>query len=198
MEDLKNLIDKINEEGINAAQKKAREIESQAQESAQFILEKARLEAKHILSKAKEDSAKAEEATRALLKQASRDLMLNLRKEIDVMLEKIISSHIQQALTPQELLKIINALVKDHCSKEAKASVVISVGKHDFEKLEKSFLSELKEEIKRGIIIKSSDDISFGFTISYDADKSHFDFTDKALVEYISSELKPKLAEILK
>lgn len=197
-EDINALIEKIQLEGVEVAEAKAREIEVQAKKEAEAIIAKARYEAQNILSKAKTEAVKIEESTKSLLKQAGRDLLLNLKKEINATLEKIVSSHTQQALNPAELLKIINALIKDYCSKEAKGSIVVSISKADLEKLEKSFASELKEEIKKGVTIKASEDISGGLTISYDAGKSHFDFTDKAITEYITAHLKPKLAEVLK
>ena len=86
---------------------------------------------------------------------------------------------------------------KEHAGEE-KAGAVISLKKEDLEKLEKGFLQELKEKVKSGITLKSTADISGGFTISFDSGKSHLDFTDHALAEYLSSLLKPKLAELLK
>lgn len=197
-EDLNALIEKIQTEGVLAAEKRAGEIEERVRQEAEAVIQKAKLEAQKILSKAKEDIAKIDFAEKTLLKQAGRDFLLNLRKEIDSMLNKIVSSHIAQALGTPELLKIINALVKEHCASPGERNIVISISRNDLEKLEKGFLSELKEEIKHGVAIKPSDDISYGFIISYDAGKSHFDFSDKALAEYIGTYLKPKLAEILK
>jgi vacuolar-type H+-ATPase subunit E/Vma4 len=46
--------------------------------------------------------------------------------------------------------------------------------------------------------VQPSEDISSGFIISYDQGKSYFDFSDKALAEYIAGYLKPQLSEILK
>jgi len=188
-EDLNALIEKIQAEGVEAAEAKARGIEAQAKKEADSIIAKARLEAQKILSKAKDGAIKTEESTRSLLKQAGRDVLLNLKKEINAMLEKIINIRVKEALAAGEISKIIASFIKD-IPKEERANIVIL--------LEKSFQSELKEEAKKGVTIKASDDISGGFTISYDAGKSHFDFTDKAVTEYIATYLKPKLAEILK
>jgi vacuolar-type H+-ATPase subunit E/Vma4 len=52
--------------------------------------------------------------------------------------------------------------------------------------------------MKKRIILKPTDEISSGFTISYDAGKSLFDFSGEALAEYISAYLKPELNKILK
>jgi len=188
-EDLNALIEKIQTEGIEAAEAKAREIEAQAKKEAEIIIAKAKQDAQNVLSKAKTEATKTEESTKSLLKQAGRDLLLNLKKEINSTLEKIINMRVKESLGAGEISKIIISFIKD-MSKEERTNVVIL--------LEKSFLSELKEEVKKGITIKASEDISGGLTISYDAGKSHFDFTDKAITEYIITHLKPKLAEILK
>jgi len=196
-EEIKELIAKIQTEGIQQAENKAKAIEAEAKRRAEIILEEARKESAKIISIAKEDSAKMEEAGRLALKQAARDSLLNLRKEINRLLDKIILMRVSEALGPQELQKLINSLFKEHAGEE-KAGAVISLKKEDLEKLEKGFLQELKEKVKSGITLKSTADISGGFTISFDSGKSHLDFTDHALAEYLSSLLKPKLAELLK
>jgi len=46
-------------------------------------------------------------------------------------------------------------------------------------------------------VLTSGEEISGGFTISFDSGKSCYDFTDKALADYIGTYLKPKLNQIL-
>lgn len=196
-EDIKSLIEKIQQEGIKVAEDKARAIEEEAFSQAKEIVKKAQAEAGHILAQAKDKNAKTEESTKEVIKQAGRDLLLSLRKEINAMLDKLIMARVNDALKPEELVKIINALIKDYHGKE-KDQIVISLKKEDSEKIENAFLNELKEEAKKGIALKPSEEILGGFIISYDAGKSHFDFTDKAIAEYIGLYLKPKLGEILK
>ena len=195
-EEIKELIEKIQQEGIQAAEDKAKEIEDEAYQRANEIVDKAKLEARKLRESAEQHAKKTEVNTKELLRQSGRDLMLSLKKEVNKMLENIISAKVHQALTPEELSKAISSLVKG-CSKE-KAEVIVTLNKHDLEKLEHGFLSELKDELKKGLTLKPSEDIRAGFVISFDAGKSQFEFTDKALSEYIGSYLKPKLAEFLK
>lgn len=195
-EDIKGLIEKINQEGVKAAEEKAREIEAQARQKAQEIVAKANQEASQIMSDARKSVERMQESGNVSLQQAGRDFTLTLRKEIDAMLDKIIGLKIQETLSPQEMAKIIIALVKG-CTGTGKENVIVSLSPQDKEKLEKGFLTELKEEIKKGITLKSSQDIRAGFIISFDAGKSHFDFSDKALAQYIGMYLKPKLAAVL-
>lgn len=195
-EELKDLIDKINEEGVKAAEDKAGKIALEAKQQAQAILEKARLDAERMVSDAHGRIAREEASSKESLSQAARDMLLSLRKEINAMLDRIITSHIHKAISPEELSSIIHGLIKEH--DKDKADIVISMKKDDLEKIEKALLASLKEEVKKGVTLRSSGEIRGGFTISYDSGKSYYDFTDKALAEYISVYLKPKIGEMLK
>lgn len=196
-EELKNLIEKIQQEGVKAAEEKASDIENEASRRAEAIVEKAEKEANDIVAAAKKRIAKMEESGKVSLKQAGRDLLLSLRKEINAILDKIIASNVREALKPDELGKIIGTLIKNYGGGE-KGGIIVSLEKEDLEKLKKGFLGKLKEETKKEIILKSSEDIHGGFIISYDSGKSYYDFTDKALAEYIALHLKPELAEMFK
>lgn len=193
-EEIKDLIEKIQQEGVRAAEDKAKEIENQAKRQAEEIIKKAKLEAGKLIREAKEEIAKSQESSKILLKQAGRDLIISLKKEINKILDKLILSNVRQALSPEELAKILSSLIKNYSAKE---NVIISLNKEDLRKLEKGLLDTLKEEVKKGITLRPSDDIQAGFIISYDSGKSYYDFTDTALTEYIGSYLKPKLKEIL-
>lgn len=196
-EELKGLIEKIQVEGIQAAEEKAKDILEEARRKADALLEKADSQAQKLIQEANERIAKTEEASRLALKQASRDIMISLRSQINSLLDKIIRSSIQEALSPAELGKIITFLIKE-ISHKHQEGIEITLGKDDIERMEKGFLSELKDQVKKGVVLRTQDDISAGFLISFDAGKSHFDFTDKALTEYLATYLKPKLQEILK
>lgn len=196
-EELKELIEKIQTEGVKAAEEKAQAIIEEARRQAAAIVEKANSEARKSLQETNGRIAKSEEASRLALKQVGRDTLISLRKEVSVLLDKIIRSSIQEALAPRELGEIITSLIKETVHKHGEG-VEVTLKKEDVEKLEKGFLSELKAELKKGIILKPSDEISAGFLISFDSGKSHFDFTDKALADYLAGYLKPKLLEILK
>ncbi len=196
-EEIKDLIEKIQNEGVKVAEEKARSIEEAARQKAREILEKAGSQAAGLIAEAKEQNARLEASTQAALRQAGRDFILGLKKEINGLLDKLITLRLRQALNPEEMAKIIPALIKDYRGK-TDGEAIISLKKEDLEEMAAGFLSELKEEIKKGITLKPSEDILGGFIISYDGGKSYFDFTDQALAEYISAYLAPKLSQILK
>jgi len=195
-EDIKNLIEKIQEEGVQAAEDEAGAIKSKAREQAEEIVADARAEAEKLLEQAQKEVERLKESTEALLGQAARDTLLGLKKQIQTMLDAVIIHDVKDALSAKELTEILTNLIK--AAPKGADHIQISISKKDLSQLEKTFVRQLKEDMKEKIELVPSDDISTGFIISYDAGKSHFDFTDKALAEYISTHLKPKLDKVLK
>lgn len=196
-EDLHGLIEKIREEGVKAAEIKAHSIETEAGKRASEVIEDARKKAEEMIYSAQKEIARNQENSKAALKQAGRDLILSLRQEIDSMLGKILTCHIHKALTPEGSGHIIASIIKSH-GRTDKDGIVIMTKREDLERLEKALIGELGHKVREGITLKPSDSIRGGFIISYDAGKSHFDFTDKALADYISEFLRPRIADILK
>lgn len=196
-EDIKDLIEKIQQEGIQVAEDKARDMQDQASRRAEAIVAEAQKKAQQLIDSAKEEIAQMEKSGQASLEQTARDLLLSLKEEINLMLEKIVVSQLRQALSPDEMGKIITALIKEMSSAE-EGETIVSLKEKDLEKVEKGILHKLGEEAKKGITLKPSGEITGGFIISYDSGKSHFDFTDRAIAEYLGLHLKPKLAALLK
>jgi V/A-type H+-transporting ATPase subunit E len=195
-EEIRDLIEKINQEGIRAAEEKAQNIEAAAQQRADEILAQAKLEAEEMISAARERIYREDKAEKTLLAQAGRDLLITLRKEINVILGRIIVSDIRLAMTPEALFRLLSELIRNYHADES-SDITVLLSKDDLEILEKNFLHRLREETKKQIVLKSEEEISGGFTISFDSGKSCYDFTDKALAEYIGTYLKPKLNQIL-
>ncbi len=196
-EELKELIEKIQLEGVRAAEDKALVIEAEARARADRATEKGAKEAERMISEARAEIRRLEEGAKNSIKQASRDTMLSLRKEICSMLERIVANHVHKALSAEELAKMLAAMIKSHGG-EDKQNIVVSLKKEDLEKVEKAVFFELGQETKKGIILKTTTDIHGGFLISYDSGRSYFDFSDKALAEYISLRLKARLGDIVK
>jgi vacuolar-type H+-ATPase subunit E/Vma4 len=195
-EEIRDLIEKINQEGIKAAEEKAQNIESLAKQKADDILSQARLEAEKIIAAAEDRVRREDRAEKALLAQAGRDLLLLLRKEINAMLDRIVVSDIQQALTPERLSGLLSEIVR-HYEGVENSDITVFLKKEDLEILEKTFFQKLREETNNKIVLKSTEEISGGFTIRFDNGKSCYDFTDRALAEYIGVYLKPKLNQLL-
>ncbi|MFH1189157.1 MAG: hypothetical protein V1682_00520 [Candidatus Omnitrophota bacterium] len=147
-EELKALIEKIQLEGVKAAEDKALAIESAARERAGKAMENAAKETERLVSEAKTEIGRLEEGAKDSIKQASRDTMLSLRGEISSMLERIVANSVHEALSTEDLSKILLSMIKGH-SAESKGDIVVSLKKEDLERVEKAVLSELGNEIKK-------------------------------------------------
>ncbi len=194
-EELKTFIDKIKQEGVEAGQKKAQEIERLAKESAEEVLRKARTVAQRLREEAQEKIKQEEAASRAGLQQAGRDLLLSLHQQITATLDRLLAEEARKAMTVEMMTELITHLVKE--AKVSQGAIEVALNKSDAKKLEEGALGQLKKELKKDIILKADEDIGGGFVISFDAGKSHFDFSDKALAEHFGGYLRPRLAELL-
>jgi vacuolar-type H+-ATPase subunit E/Vma4 len=196
-EEIKGLIEKIQKEGIQKASEDGRRIVEEAKGISAKMLEKAKKEADSIIQNAKKEAERFKESADAELKQAGRDFLILLRAQINALLKKIIVQKTSEALTTQEMAKIINTLVREYSQQQKFDKIEIVISKSDLAKMKEDFLGKLSEEAAKGLTLKASDDISAGFTISFDSGKSHFDFSDQSLAGYISVYLNKELASIL-
>lgn len=195
-EDIKNLIEKIQREGVQAAEIKALAIENEAKEQAQAILNKASSESEKIVSEARREAESLRNSGEAALVQAGRDTLIALKKEIVEMLDKVAERNVNAVLDSGCLINLIKDLVKKEMSGDG-AQIVITLKKEDLDKIEKPLFQDLSAQMRKGIVLKSSDEIGGGFLISYDSGRSHYDFTQDSLAKYIASALKPRLSAIL-
>ena len=198
-EQIQELINKIKQEGIEAVGKKAKTIEEEAHRKAKEITASAQKEAEGLLAKTKEDIKKMEDSSRLAITQASRNVILTLKKEIEGILNKIVKTQINDALTPDRLAELIETLVKKFAEGQSpEAQIQIALNPEDLGKLKNGFLSKLQGELKQPIKLRAAEDIGRGFTISFDGGKSSFDFSDASLAEYLSQYLNPQVSALIK
>jgi len=196
---IQELINKIKSDGINEAEKKAQEIESDSRKRAEGIIKDAEKKAADIVVKAEQKGKIIEGSTKIALRQASRDMLLSLREEIGKVLMKIISSDVNVAFSAENLSALILESVKGYLKLNKDVSdITVTVSDKDLKKLKDGYITKLKSGIKDDITFRSSDSIDTGFTISFDDGRSYFDFSDASVIEYLGRYVNAEVAEILK
>lgn len=193
---IEELINKIKTDGVESAQEQATQIEEQARAKADQIIKDAEQKAATINTQAQADAEKLQESAKKSLEQASRDTLLSLRQRIEGMLNNLVTQEVSSALNTDSLANIISDLVKE--SADSKSDLQIEVSHKDHKALSDGFIAKLQDQVKNGIQVSCSDDISGGFTISHDGGKSSFDFTDESLAQYMATFLNEQVASILK
>lgn len=192
---LNTLIEKIQREGIEEAEAKARQIETEARERAQKIIEEARTKADSLLSEAKQNLEKIKKSDEKALSYAGRNLLISVRQEINAILLKVIKEDIRETLSDEMLYGIIEKLILEQ-SAQPETDIIVILTPQELTALG-SFLVNLQAQLKKSITLRHSNQFDRGFVISYDAGRSYFDFSDHALGEAIMKYLKPRLAAIL-
>lgn len=199
MAQIQELIDRIKQEGVQTAEQKGREIEKQAKERAELIIQDARKKAEDLTAQAFAEIKKKEESGRMALRQASRDTVLALKKELQNMMHKLVSVQIRGVLTPDILSAMIAQIMQKSIeSGTADQGMEMLVAPDQLDALRNGILGKLQEEVKKAVTVKASDEVGAGLMISFDQGRSCFEFTEKNLAEFLSVYLNKELGEIVK
>ncbi|GHV79999.1 V-type ATP synthase subunit E [Spirochaetia bacterium] len=194
---LQELIDKIKRDGIASASEEASRVKSQAESDARRITDAAQREAQDIIAKAKTDAERFEKAGIAAVEQASRNLILAFKGEIEVLLGKIIAAKVETSYGEDTLKAIIPDLVKNWALKGAD-SVDLILSEDKLGTLRGYFNQELAAEISKGVELKSDRNLGEGFRIAGKDGAAYYDFSAESVAALLSAYLNPRLQAILK
>jgi V/A-type H+-transporting ATPase subunit E len=191
------LIDKIKKDGIEAASQEAARIKREAETEARQIVETAKKEAESIISAGKRDAERSEKAGKAALEQASRNLVLAFKGEIQVLLDKLVIQQTTASYNEDTLKAVLPELLKNWTSK-GEDSLALLLSEGDLGKLKGFFTEKLNAELKKGLELKADRNLGAGFRIANKDGSAYFDFSAESVAELLAAYLNPHLAEILK
>jgi V/A-type H+-transporting ATPase subunit E len=194
---LQELIDKIKKDGIESASVEASRLKPQAEAEAKRIVEAANREADAIIAKAKTDSERFEKAGVAALEQASRNLVLAFKDEIQAVLDKITVQETVAAYSDDALKAALPDIIKGWAGKGVD-SLDLILNEGQLGKLESFFREKLAGELKNGLELKPNRNLGAGFRIANKDGSAYYDFSAESVAELLSAYLNPRIAEILK
>lgn len=194
---LQELIDKIKKDGIESGSDEASRLKSQAEAEAKGIVDAAGREAEAIISRGKADAERSEQAGIAALEQASRNLVLAFKAEIQTLLDKIIAQGVSASFGEDTLKAVLPELIKSWAAKGSDDLALI-LPEALLGKLQGYFTEKLAAELKKGLELKSDRNLGAGFRIANRDGSAYYDFSAEAVAELLSAYLNPRLAEILK
>ncbi|MCL2719848.1 MAG: V-type ATP synthase subunit E [Treponema sp.] len=194
---VQELIDKIKKDGVKAATDEANRIKSEAGIEAARLIDAAKKEAEDIIMRGKQDAERSEKAGTAALEQASRNLILAFKDEINSLLDRIVTDKVNSNYSDDVLKNTLPDLLKTWAEKGGdNLSVILPENK--LNELQGFFNEKLAKELAKGVELKSNRKLSTGFRISNKEGSVYYDFSSEAVASLLSSYLNPKLAEILK
>jgi V/A-type H+-transporting ATPase subunit E len=193
---LQELIEKIKRDGIEAASTEASQLKTQAEGEVRHIVENAQREAEAIITKAKLDAERFEKAGIAAVGQASRNLILAFKTEIQAILDKLVAQELTAAYSDDALKAALPEILKGWASKGSD-SLALVLPEAQLKKLTAFFQEKLASELKKGLELKSDRNLGAGFRIANKDGSAYYDFSAESVAELLSAYLNPRLAEIL-
>jgi V/A-type H+-transporting ATPase subunit E len=194
---VQELIDKIKKDGIESASEEAARVKQEAEAEARQIVESAKKEAADIISRGKQDAERSEKAGIAALEQASRNLVLAFKGEIQALLDKLIAAGVGASYGEDVFKAALPDLLKGWAAK-GEDDLAVILPEAQLEKLRGFFTGQLTAELKKGVELRSDRKLAGGFRIANRDGSAYYDFSADSVAELLSAYLNPRLAEILK
>jgi V/A-type H+-transporting ATPase subunit E len=194
---VQELIDKIKRDGIESASQEAARVKREAEAEARQIVESAKKEAEDIITRGKQDAARSEKAGIAALEQASRNLVLAFKGEIQSLLDRLVKTQTAASYGDDVLKAVLPELLKAWAAKgEDDLAVLLPEG--ELARLQGFFQGQLAAALNRGVELRADRNLAGGFRIANRDGSAYYDFSADSAAQLLSAYLNPKLAEILK
>ncbi|WP_051261630.1 hypothetical protein [Desulfovibrio inopinatus] len=197
-EELRHLIERIQNEAVGEAEAKAVEIVAKAKAQAAALVDDARYEAKAIVETAKKDSEVYVERSRKTLEQAARDLLITVGQGVENILDDIVAAAVDQALDVTTVQNMLVSMAGQCALMEGETRLEILVSPEQQEEIIKYFADQYRKQLIRGVELHVDNEILKGFRVSFRHDEVYLDFTNDAIAEAMSEFLRPKLSRIVR
>ncbi len=193
---VKELIEKIKNEGVKNAEEQANRIVGDAENRAAAIIKDAEKKAGDIKLQARSEAERMEQAGKEALKQAGRDLLLTVKKDVEELFNRIIQAGSAEVLKSDSLAECIIAVLKAWKEDEM-PDLNVLVSPESLKSIENQLMAALKAQVEKGLEIKPFKNLDAGFRISTKDGRAFYDFSDKELMELLSRFLNPALMAVL-
>ncbi len=198
MDKLKELTDKLFNEGLSKGKEEGEALLAKAREEATAIVEAARKEAAAIVEDAEKSAEDLRTKTESDIKMASAQALQATRKDIEnAVMMKIADAPVGAALSQPDFLKeIIRTVAKAFSTQEpADLEIVLPASLKD--QLESFVSQELKNELSHGLDVSFSKKIAGGMTIGPKDGGYFISLTDETFQSLIGAYLRPVTKKFL-
>jgi V/A-type H+-transporting ATPase subunit E len=193
---LKELIDAIQRDGVEKARRQGDELIRQAQEKAEGIVAGAREQADSLLARARKEREQLERSGRESLQQASRDLILKVRRQLEAVFSALLKEKAKDALGDKEIASAIAAMIAGW-TPERQGQVEVLLPKERFAPMAQALRQALAGRVAAGIEIKAAAEVSDGFRVGEKNGQAYYDFSAASIAENLAVFLNPIMAGIV-
>ena len=193
-QDLQQLLEKIQRDGVDKAHAEADRLLAEARAQAKATVEAARQEAAKIKADARQEAEAFERRAEETMRQSARDTVLNVEKAVTALFQNLLLTNVNTVLS--EKTDLVARLA-------AEAVRAYLGGKGDVEvaaaaKLADVLRAKLAEDAIKGVTVVTDDATGSGFRIRLANGRIEHSFTGAAIAESLAKQLRPRLAALMK
>ncbi len=195
-EELQSLLAKINEEGVKKADAERERILAEAEAEAKTIRAKAKADADAAVKAAADQAAALEARAASAVRQAARDIILELQVELQRRVTRAVATAADQALTPAFMAELIRSLAVRFAADPNSSVTVLSAVK-DAAALDAALTGALLNSFHGKPQVFGDAGIKGGMEVSFRDGQVYFDFTAEAVTELVKAYIGPRLGALL-
>ncbi|MFP4356356.1 MAG: hypothetical protein ACLFUJ_14655 [Phycisphaerae bacterium] len=190
---IESFVSKLQEDGVQAGEKKARQIQDDAARQAETIRTEAQAQAEKTIAQAQAEAESIVSRGRTELQLAARDTVLKLRETLSVALQAVLATATEDALNDPEFIKTaLTEITRQYAENDAKGNpaIQVSLSKDMQEKLGDWAIDQLDQKVDiQGVLNQA------GF--EYKATGANVEVTTDAVVESLSQMVSARLKDVL-
>ena len=194
-EELQSLLEKINAEGVRKAENERGAILAKARAEAAEIVAEAERRAAETTARAESESAALRSRAENAIRQAARDLVLELKHELESRLNAAVGGAAKAALTPELMTEIIRALAERFAA-DPEGEITVLAAVRETAALDAALKGALASSLKAKPVVLADAGISGGVEVKTQGDELYFDFSLEALTEVLAAYVGGRVAEI--
>ncbi|QEG43145.1 hypothetical protein [Roseimaritima ulvae] len=204
-EGVQNLIDRIRDQGVQAAQTEAERVLSAARKQAAEIVAKAKAEADTERATAKQEIEAHRAASMDALQLAARDTVLDLKARVVARFEEFVKRLVVSATHDEQLIRdivlVLAGQAADSLIKDKHVEVRISralLGEQTLqEEGKQAILALYSDMLREGLELVPDDEVQGGARIRLVDEKLEVDLSDRTVAKLISQRMVPRFKAIM-
>ncbi len=196
-DELQSLLERINTEGVRKAEAEREAIVSAARSEAEKIVSEARAEAEKKLAEAESGAEALRRRAESAVKQAARDIMLELKSELESRLNAAVGGATAQALSPELMAEVVKQLAARFVSDPA-AGVTVRCAVKDCAALDAALKNALADSLLKNPKVLGDPALSGGLELGVRDGDLYFDFSLEAVGDVVAAYVGERVAELFR
>lgn len=193
---LKELIEKIKSDGVKSAEESAAKILAEAESKAKTIVAEAEKKAQSLKDNGIREAELAKQSGIEAIRQSARDLVIDLKKEIEALFDSIIKNETEAALTGKGLSDAVLTVLGNWDSNKV-ADLKVLLPEAEAAAVKEAVKGKMAAAVEKGLEIVPFPGVDAGFKIAVKDGNIYYDFTAEGVGQMMSEYLSPSLAQIV-